>query len=127
MRPEQVEEIITAYGAVLAKRSPLGIVRDIRSLPYPKPQIKEALKIALALTVDADMRQQLKIGFISLADFQPLSNSEVDALQTWKGGAVIASAGEIAIEIQTRIAEETHVLVQELAATGLWKPPRFCG
>ena len=124
MRPEEVEEIVTDYGAVLARRPILGIVRDIRSLPHPKAKIKEALKIALSLTDDTDMRQQLMIGFLSLADFQPLSNSEVDAIQMWNVGAGIPSASEIAIAIQLRVAEETDALAHELVAAGFAKEER---
>jgi len=63
MRPTDVEEIVTAYGAALAEPTALGIVRDVRSLPRSKEDIKTALKTALEVTADVAMRESLKAGY----------------------------------------------------------------
>jgi hypothetical protein len=46
-------------------------------------EIKTALKFALSVTTDPAMRDQLKTGYISLGDFQELSDREIRALQLW--------------------------------------------
>jgi NADPH-dependent ferric siderophore reductase len=133
MRPADVEEIVTAYGAVLAEPSALGSVRDLRSLPYSKEDIKTALMIALKVTVDAAIREHLKVGYISLADFQMLSDSEVRSLQLWdnalsssKSAAAdalfhtVAAEGDVAIAVMRRVADEAGVLATELKAAGFW-------
>jgi hypothetical protein len=51
----------------------------------------------------------------SLADFQQLSDSEVDSIQLWNMGA---GTGDIAIAIQKRIAEETEVFLRSGLAFG---------
>ncbi len=74
MRPEDVQEILNAYGAVLAEPTALGVLRDIRSLPYPKVEIKHALVVALSVTTDPGVREHLKASYVMLADFQQLSD-----------------------------------------------------
>jgi hypothetical protein len=130
MRPEDVEPIVTAYGAVLAEPTALGIVRDVRSLPCSKEEVKEALKIALSLTADEGMKESLKVAYISLSDFQQLSDAEIKALQVWNAAlsqpnletSVISSLiaeGEMVTAVKLRIADEAKALVQELRATGV--------
>ena len=130
MRPEDVEPIVTAYGAVLAEPTALGIVRDVHSLPCSKEEVKEALKIALSLTGDEGMKESLKVAYISLSDFQQLSDAEIKALQVWNAAlsqpnletSVISSLiaeGEMVTAVKLRIADEAKALVQELRATGV--------
>ncbi len=132
MQPADVEEIVTAYGAVLAEPTALG-VREVRSLPYSKNEIKTALKIALSVTADADMRDGLKVAYVTLADFQPLTEREIRALQLWNDALNSSAAGDFDIAalaktlgaegkvvtaVQNRVADEANSLEQELKSGG---------
>jgi hypothetical protein len=73
----QAEKIVRDYGAVLARlgltrSSDLtrGMVADTRKLPHPKERIKEALIFALRSTKEPQTRDQLKSGYIFLANYQ---------------------------------------------------------
>ena len=79
MQPDDVGKIVTDYGSVLVAPSLLGLLRDINSLPHLKTEIKAALKLGLSVTTDAEFRDQLKLAYISLADFQKLTEQEVRA------------------------------------------------
>jgi len=130
MRPTDVEEIVTAYGAALAEPTALGIVRDVRSLPRSKEDIKTALKTALEVTADVAMRESLKAGYISLADFQQLSDNEVRALQLWNSALSrtdlgttelvtrLAAEGEAVTAVKLRVVDDAISLAQELKAAG---------
>ena len=74
MQAGDVEKIVNAYGTVLAEPSALGVVRDARSLPYSKSEIKKALLVAPGVPVNSPLREQLRAGYISLGDFQRLSD-----------------------------------------------------
>jgi hypothetical protein len=68
---EEVELVVNMYGALLARRAAgLGIIADASELPYPKRTIKAALQIAIRQTSDSQIKEQLKVGYISLADWQ---------------------------------------------------------
>ena len=128
-----VEMIVNAYGAVLAEGTAIGLVRDINSLPYSKDEIKRALKFALNVTTDKGMQERLRTGYVSLADFQQLSDAEVRALQEWNNAlaqsqtsaldqlriakTVSAAAGDVTA-IQRRIAAEAESLMEELRGAG---------
>jgi hypothetical protein len=135
MQPADAEMIVNAYGAVLAEPTALGIVRDARSLPRPKETIKDALKFALKMTTDAAMREHLKSAYVSLADFQHLSDNEVRALQVWHSASSqnkaaasdlemadlakrISADGEVVTAVQRRVADEAKSLLQELKVAG---------
>ncbi len=127
MSPEQALEIVCDYGALLSEPSALGIVRDIRSLPHPKEGIKAALLTLLPLTEDAQMREHLRSGYVLLADFQPLTDGEVRALQTWqmaltespqKMVKLVGQSSDAALAVQARIAHDAAVLLTELKVAG---------
>jgi hypothetical protein len=64
--------LVHAYGAALeATAATNSIVVDQKHLPAPKDQIKAALLVALHTTQDPQMREHLKIGYLSLAAFHP--------------------------------------------------------
>jgi len=68
---EQAEKIVQKYGEVLQHSSPVaGCVADQDKLPYPKDVIKTALIKALQNTVDNHQKEVLKIGYLSLANWQ---------------------------------------------------------
>lgn len=129
----QVQRIVSSYGAVLEQSA--GLIRDINSLPFKKDQIKTALLTALGVTTDAKMREHLKAGFVSLADFQPLSEAERASLRTWESvgqsdpqsmtdqdllhmAKKLSGGGGAGIEANKRAMEESAVLIQELKAAG---------
>lgn len=133
MRPEDVQEIVGAFGDVLAEATATGVVRDTRSLPYPKSEIKAALRVALNVTTDLAMRDHLKAAYVALADFQLLSDREVLALQLWNDALsksssataaadvinTVAAEGDAVIAVQRRVADEAGSLLRELAAAGV--------
>jgi hypothetical protein len=130
MEPADVEAILCAYGAVLATRGTFTGARDIKTLPYPKSDIKSALIAALGGTTDGHRREQLKIAYMVLADFQDLSEAELLAFQTlFTRGAKPLSAEEMTpamlqhteaiFPVIARIGQEASVLRQELKAAGI--------
>jgi hypothetical protein len=75
MKRKEVEhavfDIIGEYGKVLkrtAKRT-FGVPESM--LPYSKKVIKNAIRVALLMTDDNDVRENLKFGYLSLANFVP--------------------------------------------------------
>jgi hypothetical protein len=129
MEPDKFEEIVCAYGAVLSAPDVFMGARDIKSLPYPKKDIKAALMSAL--TQDrGDGRQALKMAYLALAEFQPLSEAEVLAFQTlFRRGTKPISREEMTPQMMeysadifpviARIGQETSILMQELKAAGI--------
>jgi hypothetical protein len=131
----EVQKIVHDYGEVLGERTSLGVIRDIHSLPYSKSKIKEALKCALRVTSDEPTREHLKIAYISLSDFQELSDTQVSALQSWnrmfvkdpnektlaelrEEAIVMSNVGKTATAVQSKSTAEAEVLFQELKAAG---------
>jgi hypothetical protein len=69
-----VGDVVADYGAVLEEvNSPTEshMVHPESKLPYPKPVIEAALKMALQVTTDTQLREHLKVGLICLEDFVP--------------------------------------------------------
>lgn len=129
MEPEKVEAIVCAYGAVLSAPDKFMGARDVKSLPYPKDEIKAALMAAYAQARD-DRREALKMAYLALAEFQDLSDAELIAFQTLFGrGMKPISREEMTPEIMkctadifpviARIGQETSILTQELKAAGM--------
>lgn len=137
MKRKEVEravfDIVAEYGKVLkgtAKRS-FGVPESL--LPYSKKVIKNAIRVALLMTDEQDVREHLKYGYISLANFV----SDEDAIKTeeisqdlfsflemdedrkkeflqarFKSG--LLGDYEMAMKITTKIAEEQKRLRKEL-------------
>lgn len=131
MEAEDIGRIVADYGAVLAEPSGLGVVRDLSSLPHPKSDIKAALKIALGTTKDATMHEHLKVAYVSLADFQELTEIELRALHLWNSALssptmtdrnlhIISTEADAVIAVQNRIVDEGASLKAELEAAGFW-------
>jgi hypothetical protein len=131
MKPEEVEEIVCSYGAVLgAPQSFIG-ARDIKSLPYPKSEIRTALLSAFLLGLE-EMREPLKVAYLALAEFQDLSERELLAFKAFfRPGQKPMTPEEVTPEmleytedilaVTSRIGEETHALMQDLKKAGLVK------
>jgi len=137
MKKREVEravfEIVGEYGKVLkgtAKRT-FGVPESM--LPYSKKVIKNAIRVALLMTDDNEVREHLKYGYISLANF--VSDDEAkrteeiaedffsfldmdkdrkkEFLQArFKSG--LLGDYELAMKITTKIAEEQKRLKDEL-------------
>jgi hypothetical protein len=72
--PQGTLDIIAAYGAVLEAVSTgpeHHAVYPQSKLPYPKPVIETAFKVALAAVTDPQLRDQLQVGLTFLDDFLP--------------------------------------------------------
>jgi hypothetical protein len=134
MQSAEAQRIVQAYGAVLGENTAIGSVRDIASLPYSKQQIKSAIQFALKVTTDKQMQSHFINAYVSLADFQSLSNDQINALREWN--KVITRRGrsddqELAVQvaameetsdeviaIQKCVAEEAAILAAELKMAG---------
>lgn len=123
-------QIVREYGAVLEVSSTsLGGVADVRELPYPKERIKAALIVALRATTDKKVTEQLKGGYVFLADWQPGVGAEPISYG-FGGMAPGASTEDMALEVAAQtdrmtkwapvIAAESEALKAELQQLGLW-------
>ena len=87
------------------------------SLPNSKSAIKAALKLALNVATDPNTRDHLKVAYICLADFQPLTEEETRALRQWNGAT---TKPNLVIDAEERVATEAEALREDLRADGLW-------
>jgi hypothetical protein len=130
MTPEAAQKLVQDYGAVLGSSAPApGCVADVRNLPHSKERMKQALVFALRLTKEPQMREQLKSGYISLADWQEgVGNERVgidltkmdlnaDPLEMAKR---IASQGSVMEKWTPLVQAEREALKSELQKLGLW-------
>ena len=119
MTLELATRIVRDYGATLVSAAPPpGCVVDSRYLPHPKDSIKQAIVIALSFTSDQQMRDELKDGYISLADWQDNVGDKPVGLDV-SGLEQSANTAELASEIVARGAEIAKFirLVQQEQAT----------
>lgn len=67
---EEAQRLVNEYGGVLMQRS--GLERlPVAALPAPKPRMKDAIKYAASRAARSSERDQLGVGYVLLADFQP--------------------------------------------------------
>lgn len=74
-----IETVIAAYGKVLDK--PGAVQRDVSELPYDKSVIDRALIVAIQNFPEGVMREQLRAGYMMLANYQVLSEDEKLAIK----------------------------------------------
>lgn len=130
MPPAVAEKIVQDYSAVLGSAAPApGCVADARKLPHQKERIKQALVFALRMTKEPQMREQLKVGYISLSDWQEgvgdatvgidLTNMgpNADPVQLAKR---ITTQGAAAEKWLPKVKAEQEALKAELQKLGLW-------
>lgn len=67
-------QVVTAYGACLARRSPLCASSTV--LPHPAEEIRAAIKLLLPVTPLA-LRGNLRVGYAELEAFLPESEWEI--------------------------------------------------
>jgi hypothetical protein len=130
LTPADVERIVQDYGAALGSTGPEpGCVADTASLPHSKDRIKKALIFALRSTKDSKLREQLKIGYLSLADWQEgVGTDTVGIIVTdddlsgdpVEVAARIAGQGNTLEKWVLLVSEEQEKLKSELQQLGLW-------
>jgi hypothetical protein len=119
-------QILKEYRAALEKRKDFGIAAPLSLLPYSKTEIKSALKAAMRATDDPEMREQIKLEYITLADFIPDQVAEI-ARRNWEETAAVecetekegevtvsADAMDEVVRIQKGIADEGAQLTREI-------------
>ncbi|QYZ66994.1 MAG: hypothetical protein HPY30_13990 [Gammaproteobacteria bacterium (ex Lamellibrachia satsuma)] len=125
-----IETIVQEYGGVLENSAPApGCVSDSKNLPYSKQEIQQALIAALNLSTDPQIKEHLKTGYISLADWQDgvgdsdigLDVSTLDMSQDTQALAkAVLEQSEGSEKWNVLVRQEQEVLKQELQALGLW-------
>jgi len=104
-----------------------GTVADERELPYPKQAIKQALVALLRTTSDAQIRGNLKAGYLCLSDWQQgvgshrvgfdiSSINQID--DNLSIGKRIAATDEAAKPWLAKAEEENKLLVADLREMG---------
>jgi len=117
------QTIIHAYAAVLGSRK--SIICDVSTLPFPKNQIKAALIIAMQDELDPQVRDQMKTGYMHLADFQEGVGSQSyevtpqDAVDPQAFKKRIDGLKPAFTEMPQIVAAEAQGLTEELKALGL--------
>jgi len=122
----QHDQILKEYRAVLEKRKDFGIAAPLSLLPYSKAEIKSALLMEMRATDDPEKREQIKVEYITLADFIPDEMAEITRrnwqdtadveCETEKEGKIAVSADTMAevVRIQKGIADEGARLTREI-------------
>lgn len=68
--PDEVEEILRAYGDLLCDEEG-ALIRDESCLPTTKERMKTALAVAIATARTSDEHEFYRIGYLHLASFLP--------------------------------------------------------
>lgn len=127
----KLNKIASDYGAVLASSAAPapGCVADAGKLPHRKEHIKEALVYALRVIEDPQMRNALKICYVSLANWQEgVGDTDVGADFTkidpradiHEFANRIASQASVWKNWSIKASAERESLVGELQKLGLW-------
>jgi hypothetical protein len=66
-----------------------GCLRDVRTLPYPKERIKQALFFGIAQTAGAE-REHLRTAYVTLCDWQNPTVPDPMAAMVAEGKALLA-------------------------------------
>jgi hypothetical protein len=130
LTPESLQKIVQDYGACLEASDPApGCVADINKLPHPKQHIKLAIVVALRLTDDPRMKEHLKFGYISLANWQAGVGEHTLGIDTTKldlGADTVELAKQVAAQSKSMekwsplIQTEEQALKAELQQLCLW-------
>jgi len=82
---------INEYGAIIERQSKTGsVVYDESALPLPKEDLRKALLMLIASIKDTQSRDQLKAGYLMLADFQVGVGSRTIAIDPQADAATVA-------------------------------------
>jgi hypothetical protein len=106
-----------------------GIICDADELPYPKDVVKFALQYCIRTIGEAEKQNYLRSVYLSLGNFQKLSERERDAIAILKEvgppalpgtelqdeqARLISNVAEPLQAIMARVKAEVTVLIQEL-------------
>jgi hypothetical protein len=106
-----------------------GTIRDVSELAHPKDVIKSVLQQCIKAIEAADQRSFLRSAYLSLGNYQELSEAERKALSAFRDVGPPGPPGSELLEEQTRrigdfavplralmvrLKEETAILAQEL-------------
>ena len=64
------EQIISEYGSYIENHPPVGEIRDVSELPYPKEEILDAITLEIVREYNDERVEAMKACAIMLADFQ---------------------------------------------------------
>ena len=127
-------DVLSSYSSLLMR--PTGsVIRNAAELKYSKQIIKIVLIHCIKLTEPGEQREFLRAAYVSLADFQELSDDERAALDIFEAPAgdkaedigledlrtmakLGASHSDLAVGVYGRVAAESARLLQELQAAG---------
>ncbi len=114
----RVQELISAYGAILEERT--GGPRSETELPARKPEMDAAVLRAIELTPHGDARQHLRNGYLWLSDFQPMTAEEIAACRLYDAAINQPGDGSVADAKGRALAiSETGDVVARFAAAAL--------
>jgi len=127
--PAFAQQVVNDFGAALGANSArAGGVSDASELPHSKETIKAALLFALSFPQDERARDQLKAGYLSLADWQDGVGTSAHGLDFSKldleGDPVelaknIQAQGLPPQELLDRVEAESQQLLSDLKNRGL--------
>jgi hypothetical protein len=125
---EIIEELIHRYAVALEAHGTSGaMVSDISKLPAPKETLRQVLIALIPIETDPAKREWLKVGYISLAEFQPGVGDRGIALdikdrpgEDIRAKATrVAEQGDVVTEWMRKSVAEGQALLQELRDKGL--------
>jgi hypothetical protein len=118
-------QLISEYGTILQNNK--RTVLDSALLPAPAEKIGQALLAVLTQTQDTHQKEALRVAFIELASFLPLSQSEKLAVANWEQGQRPTDAqglidlakklgdfGNVYADLQTKVLEQQAALLNVL-------------
>jgi hypothetical protein len=121
-------EVLERYVAVLREQGG-SVVRDASELSHPKEAIRIVLQHCIKTATDRESRDFLRNAYVSLSNFQPISELEKEALAVLSGVGPLGAEGSklfskqarqithVAAPLQSlldRVTAELAVLMQEL-------------
>ncbi len=129
MELRKAEQIVQVYGQVLERTASMVYGTPQSLLPYPKDEIKQAIRLAL-LPLEASregsrdpelehMREMLRVGYVELARFIPDEEAKIASM----GQSALNSGdtnhpgwkfAERSIQIMNGICEGSELLLNEL-------------
>jgi hypothetical protein len=116
--PERIEKVISEYGKTL-QRQKSAVISDIDSLPYPKDDIKTALKLAIGSLIvenpDAPALKLLMGGYYQLAFFRAIPAHEREHLKHKASNGTVQSNEVFARHVEAAESEKNE-LEKELQA-----------
>jgi len=99
-------EVLERYVAVLGQQS-ASVVRDVAELAHPKESIRNVLQHCIRTETDQEAREYLLDAYVSLSNFQQISEADKEALAVLNEMGPVATEGSRLFDKQAR--QITHV------------------